>query len=76
MIVLEASVTGFGNVEWFRNGLSVGTGTTLEYAITQTGEYNFTAQVSNNSCADQVEVIAIAESAVGINEKHLEASII
>ena len=76
VIVLEASVTGFGNVEWFRNGLSVGTGTTLEYAITQTGEYNFTAQVSNNSCADQVEVIAIAESAVGINEKHLEASII
>ncbi|MGB0424316.1 MAG: T9SS type A sorting domain-containing protein, partial [Flavobacteriales bacterium] len=76
VIVLEANIAGFGNVEWFNNGTSVGTGNVLEYSITQAGEYNFTAQVTNDTCSDQVDVVAMAESAVGIIENTSEASLV
>ena len=76
VIVLEANLTGFGNVEWFNNGISVGTGNVLEYSISQAGEYNFTAQVSNGTCSDQVDVVAMAESAVGVIENTSEASLV
>ena len=68
VIVINAEVEGNATIEWLYDGMVVGTEETLEFAVNQAGEYEFTVIASNETCSQELVVIAQADEVVGIEE--------